>query len=619
MKRKILSLLLILTLLAACGAAFAVTPAYADNELPVIPIDSATFTPIGDSGLSCSLSKSGTLTIRGTGVMPELAEDERPWASQLGSIKELVIESGVASICDGAFAGCTALETLSLPDSLRAIGEKAFSGCEKLAAVSLPAGVERIGENAFADTKFAADNTKNGLLYAGKWLLHADSAITVVDLKDDTVGIADRAFAGCTKFKTLSLPDDIQFIGRNVLQDSAYAAEDTHWKNDLLYLDNWVIAAKENPEKAELLKNTVGIADGVFDGCTGLKSYTVADGALRRIGVRSFAGCTGLTGVPIPDGLTGIGAEAFAGCTGLTEIVLPCTVSSVGDNAFDGCTALEKVTLFNDAIALGTERGTLGIPGKGNTLLRGRKSSAAQTFAAKSPAYDFEELSASDICGTHNWGDWAVKTAPTKTTAGEIEIRCLHCGTQNNETLPKLDATNYDIEQLVKPTCTTEGKGKYTWKTKSFGTFSFEAALDLVGHNYTSFTEKQAPTLTVEGLLEGTCSVCKQTALFSLPKLNTIDYTYTEVTKATCTSAGTGRYTLKNTATYGTRQYDITITALGHLDANKDGKCDRCGTKLDTSSTSPDTGMMSALAAVMLLLALPGSVIAIRKLRCKNI
>lgn len=617
MKRKILSLLLILTLLAACGTTvFAAAPVYEDNELPIIPIDGGTSTPIGDSGLSCSLGSNGTLTIRGTGVMPELAEDERPWASQLRSIRALVVESGVASICDGAFAGCTALETVSLPDSLRAIGEKAFSGCEKLATVSLPNGVERIGENAFAGTGFAADNTKNGLLYAGKWLLHADSAITMVDLKSDTVGIADRAFAGCTKFKTLLLPDSIQFVGKDVLQDSAYAAEDAHWKNDLLYLGNWVIAARENPEKAELQKNTVGIADSVFDGCAALKTFTVADGALRRIGVRSFAGCTGLTGVPIPDGLTGIGAEAFAGCTALTEVVLPATVRSVGDNAFDGCTALEKITVYNDGIALGTERGTLGIPGKGNTLVRGRKSSAAQTFAAKSPAYDFEELSASDICGTHNWGDWTVKTAPTRTSDGEIEIRCLHCGTPDNETLPKLDATNYDIEQLVKPTCTTEGKGKYTWKTKSFGTFSFEATLDRAAHSYSSFTEKQAPTLTVEGLLEGTCSVCKQTALFSLPKLNTIDYTYSEVTKATCTAAGTGRYTLKNTATYGSRQYDITIAALGHLDANKDGKCDRCGTKLDTSSTSPDTGAASLLPILLpILLGLFGTTVSIRKLK----
>ena len=36
-------------------------------------------------------------------------------------------------------------------------------------------------------------------------------------------------------------------------------------------------------------------------------------------------GCTGLTQVALPDGLTRIGPYAFKGCTGLNQIALPVT------------------------------------------------------------------------------------------------------------------------------------------------------------------------------------------------------------------------------------------------------------------------------------------------------
>ena len=44
----------------------------------------------------------------------------------------------------GVFEG-SALESVTLPSTLRRIGYRAFIGCEKLEAVSLPDGLEKIG------------------------------------------------------------------------------------------------------------------------------------------------------------------------------------------------------------------------------------------------------------------------------------------------------------------------------------------------------------------------------------------------------------------------------------------------------------------------------------------
>ena len=61
------------------------------------------------------------------------------------------------------------------------------------------------------------------------------------------------------------------------------------------------------------------IAGGVFFGCSELTSVTIPDG-VTYIGVRAFYGCSGLTSVTMPDGVTYIEDLAFDGCTNLSEI-----------------------------------------------------------------------------------------------------------------------------------------------------------------------------------------------------------------------------------------------------------------------------------------------------------
>ena len=92
-------------------------------------------------------------------------------------------------------------------------------------------------------------------------------------------------------------------------------------------------------------------------------------------------------------------------------------------------------------------------------------------------------------------------------------------------------------------------------------------------HTY-NYTATKAPTTSATGTLTGTCSKCSGTTTITLPKLNTTDYSYSVRTAATCTVAGSGRYTWKTT-TYGTFYFDVSISATGHNYSN--GNCTRCG------------------------------------------
>ncbi|MBE5747485.1 MAG: leucine-rich repeat domain-containing protein [Clostridiales bacterium] len=78
---------------------------------------------------------------------------------------------------------------------------------------------------------------------------------------------------------------------------------------------------------------------GAFYGCSSLTEIVIPEG-VTSIGDGAFRGCTSLTSVVIPERVTSIGGYAFYGCSSLTEIVIPEGVTNIGDYAVYGCTNL---------------------------------------------------------------------------------------------------------------------------------------------------------------------------------------------------------------------------------------------------------------------------------------
>ena len=119
----------------------------------------------------------------------------------------------VTAIGDYAFARCSSLTFVSIPDSITSIGDSAFYWCSSLTSVSIPDSVTSIGDYAF----------------------YGCTSLTSVSIPDSVTAIGNTAFGCCTSLTSVSIPDSVTAIGDNAFSDcpnltltvprNSYAAE----------------------------------------------------------------------------------------------------------------------------------------------------------------------------------------------------------------------------------------------------------------------------------------------------------------------------------------------------------------------------------------------------------
>ncbi len=78
-----------------------------------------------------------------------------------------------------------------------------------------------------------------------------------------------------------------------------------------------------------------------FSGCSSLKSIIIPE-SVESIGEDAFRGC-GITSISIPDGVTYIGYRAFEDCNNLSSISIPRGITSLEGGVFSGCSSLSSI------------------------------------------------------------------------------------------------------------------------------------------------------------------------------------------------------------------------------------------------------------------------------------
>ena len=295
-------------------------------------------------------------------------------------LTSLTLPSGVTSIGEGAFEGCSGLTSLTLPYSVTSIGYEAFRGCSGLTSLTIPSSVTSIGDYAFygcsgltsiyaylekipelGSNVFTGCDAKNCILYVPKgtyddyWvsefgyfenIVEGGLLTTQVTIKLDEAGTLPNGI-GNQKYLITNLKivgkingTDLKFIREMAGRD--FNMEKTGGKLSILDLSEAKIVAGGDAYVSYYgnrytYNDNLGIA--AFSGCSGLTSLTIPSG-VTSIGESAFAVCSGLTSLTIPSGVTSIGEWAFYGCSGLTSIyVYTKKIPKLGSDVFTGCDA----------------------------------------------------------------------------------------------------------------------------------------------------------------------------------------------------------------------------------------------------------------------------------------
>ena len=373
--------------------------------------------------LTWSVDADGTLTISGTGAIPDFeyvmgetpnsiyGGANTPWRSYL--IRKVVVNEGITSVGSMALAYLEKMESISLPASLRELGSHALANnfglkqivlpenletldemalfqCSGLSSLHIPAGVKSIGESAIdgcrldsitvdeANTAFCAED---GVLYTKdkKELLAITSNRTELTIPDSVTSVYSALF----------------FDGQNIVSVTIGAQCDWGMNLSLCNRLEQITVVDSNPylcAKDNVLFSKDGTELIVYPSARPGTSYTVPAGT-KKIGIQAFGDCQNLTSIVLPDGLTEIDFSGV-GCAYLAEITIPASVTTIGQEAVG----------FQHGIKLQ------------NLVIRSAAGSAAESYA-KENGFTFVEIGAtSGKCGENL--TWSVDAEGTLTISG---------------------------------------------------------------------------------------------------------------------------------------------------------------------------------------------------------
>ena len=294
-------------------------------------------------------------------------------------ITKVTIPASVTKIGDRAFYGCQLTEvTFAEGSALRQLGESAFAYCTKLPEILLPEGLEVIGVRAFdGDSRLSEIAIPGSVTTIGAYAFALCSGLKAVQfasgLESQLKTIGDFAFYQCYRLTQLDIPEGVVSIGNSALRiNRGLARVSLPSTLEQLGTEAPLVFAPVH-ESSTLSGSDDLVSITVADGNP---NYSSHDGLLYTADGKTLLYCpAGRTGtvdvadgtqtiasyafhrsqashVSLPDGLKTIADNGFVK-SGLVSVELPQSVESIGKSAFFNCSALKTAQLGSGLKTIG--------------------------------------------------------------------------------------------------------------------------------------------------------------------------------------------------------------------------------------------------------------------------
>ena len=308
----------------------------------------------------------------------------------------IVLKEGTLGIADYAFAGCTGLTSITIPNSVTNIGKDAlyntawynnqpdglvyagkvaykykgempsntsivlkegtlgigdsaffgsFFGCKGLTSITIPDSVTSIGENAFGYCTNLADVIiSNNVASIGSNAFQYCIGLTSVTIGNGVTSIGEDAFLSCDRLIEVYNKSSLKIIARDSsFGYVAYSAKNVYTEeggSKLSKDENGYVIYTDEDEK-------------ILVAYLGTETELTLPADITQINQYAFSFYSWILRITIPNNVTNIGDYAFYECTGLTSVTIGNSVTSIGKQAFARCKGLTSITIPDSVTSIG--------------------------------------------------------------------------------------------------------------------------------------------------------------------------------------------------------------------------------------------------------------------------
>lgn len=277
------------------------------------------------------------------------------------ALKNIILPCSLKTIPYEAFYNCSSLNEVTIPDQLKVIESYSFANCSLLSNFSFKENIFIINSHAFENTHLNSAEIESKNLNLGEYAFYNCSSLSSITLNGVISHIKEYTFANCPLLENISIPESIEKINQSAFDNCSSLVFNEY--SNCNYLGNEknpyiVLMSSVNKYITETIINseTKVIYNSAFLDCTKITSIIIPY-KVYSINDMAFYGCSSLNELKFEtnSNLSIIGNYIFRNCKKLKSIELPNSLYEKGNGTFYGCTSLEEVMLPKNTTSIKNE------------------------------------------------------------------------------------------------------------------------------------------------------------------------------------------------------------------------------------------------------------------------